>query len=101
MQWQHPASALPPALLVPQATTTSSSAAAAAAAAADPAALLLHERAQHWREALRSAYISLRHGHCPVVYICGQVGAAVVVRGAGAGHRDLNAQLALHTSMLV
>jgi len=82
MQWQHPASALPPALLAPQVTTTSSSAAAAVAAAtaaADPAALLLRERAQHWREALRSAYISLRHGHCPVVYICGQVGAAVVV----------------------
>jgi hypothetical protein len=61
---------------------SSSTAAAPAAAAVDrskgnPAALLLRERAQQWREALRGAYVALRHGHCPVVYVCGQVGVVL------------------------
>jgi hypothetical protein len=34
---------------------------------------ILAARVSTWRESLRSAYSSLRHGHCPVLYICGQV----------------------------
>lgn len=89
MQWQHPAAPLPPALLAAQASgstgavaaaavTLTAGAAAAAAAAGDrskgdAAAVLLRERAQQWREALRGAFVALRHGHCPLVYVCGQV----------------------------
>jgi hypothetical protein len=86
MQWQHPAAPLPPALLAAQASGSTGAVTAAATAAAagpaaaaadrskgDAAALLLRERAQQWREALRGAYIAMRHGHCPLVYICGQV----------------------------
>lgn len=90
MQWQHPAAPLPPALLAAQANGSTGAVAAAATAAAaadrskgDAAALLLRERGQQWREALRGAYIAMRHGHCPLVYICGQVcgsllGAALI-----------------------
>jgi hypothetical protein len=79
MQWQHPSAPLPPAMLAAAQPGSSTAAAPAAAAAGDrskgnPAALLLRERAQQWREALRGAYVALRHGHCPVIYVCGQVG---------------------------
>lgn len=90
MQWQHPAAPLPPALLAAQSSGSTGAVAAAAAVAlvagaaaaavagdrskADGAAVLLRERAQQWREALRGAYVALRHGHCPLVYVCGQVG---------------------------
>lgn len=34
---------------------------------------ILAARVSAWREALRGAYSSLRHGHCPVLYVSGQV----------------------------
>ncbi|WIA38938.1 hypothetical protein OEZ86_005091 [Tetradesmus obliquus] len=33
---------------------------------------ILAARVSAWREALRGAYSSLRHGHCPVLYVSGQ-----------------------------
>lgn len=92
MQWQHPAAPLSPALLAALSSSAhgssntaaalpSSSVGTAGAAAAgergglrsDPVSLLLRERVQRWREALRAGYIALRHGHCPILYIGGQV----------------------------
>jgi hypothetical protein len=97
VQWQYPSAPLPHALLAAQSSTAAAAAAAAAtggpataAAAAersrsDPAALLLQERVQQWREALRAAYLALRHGFCPAVYICGQVGACAGTAGLAGG----------------
>jgi alkanesulfonate monooxygenase SsuD/methylene tetrahydromethanopterin reductase-like flavin-dependent oxidoreductase (luciferase family) len=84
LQWQHPAGPLPPSLLAAQGSASTGAAAAAAAGAGlaagagdkargDAALLLLRERVQQWREALRGAHAALRHGHCPVLYVCGQV----------------------------
>jgi hypothetical protein len=66
LQYQHPPTQL-------------SSASMAALRAAEDGSLAA--RVGTWREALRSAYSSLRHGHCPALYISGQVGAAEALRG--------------------
>lgn len=62
MQYQHPSAAMSRSML------------AALRAGPDkegPASLAA--RVHRWREALRSAYTALRHGHCPVLYVVGQV----------------------------
>lgn len=108
MQWQHPAAPLPPALLAAQASGSAGAVAAAAGAAAaggdrgrvDAAAVLLRERAQQWREALRGAYLALRHGHCPLVYLCGQVSAGCLGRvRLMAWHGPLAVCLRAHTCL--
>jgi hypothetical protein len=58
LQYQHPPAQL-------------SSASMAALRAGEDGSLAA--RVSTWRDALRSAYSSLRHGHCPVLYISGQV----------------------------
>jgi hypothetical protein len=108
MQWQHPATPLPPALMAAQGGGASAAAAIAAAAAAglvlpeqragsgsSAAAAILQGRVQAWRDALRAAYVAVRHGHCPVLYVCGQVfrqsftavicAPGVAGRGSGGG----------------